>query len=156
MGLKRPRGNNVGSSGTALKSADDRIAPVSRFRQRPAGPCHGGAPRREAIREMRLARIRRYIEKNFADPDLNARDCARAVGMSVRALHLVLRETGESFCETVARLRLEHCRQMLCCGRRVESVADVAFACGSNSLASFYRAFRRQFGTCPMAIAGHA
>ena len=85
----------------------------------------------------------------MADPDLSAHAAARALGLSVRGLHLVLSPTGESFGELVQRRRLTACHAMLSRPENAATIADIAFACGFNSLSSFYRAFRRVYGACP-------
>jgi len=108
--------------------------------------------RRRALQAIRLERISRHVEANLDDPNLTAQSAARALGMSVRSLHMALDGTSHSFGELVLRRRLELCRALLSQWDRVESIADLAFACGFNSLSSFYRAFRRHFGTCPRAL----
>ncbi len=108
--------------------------------------------RREALTAQRLHKITLYVEANLDDPALAAQSAARALGMSVRSLHLALAETSHSFGQLVMRRRLELCRALLSDWDRADSIADLAFACGFNSLSSFYRAFRLHFGTCPRAV----
>ena len=67
----------------------------------------------------------------------------------VRSLHLALADSGESFGQLLQRRRLDMCRSLLSRTNDTASIADIAFACGFNSLSSFYRAFRRTCGTCP-------
>jgi transcriptional regulator GlxA family with amidase domain len=124
------------------------VAPIAPTAQAsPAAPS-----RRMAVQATRLLRIHRYVETNFDNPDLSARSCARALGMSVRSLHQALAYSSTTFGALVMRRRLQLCRRLLQQWDQVESVADLAFACGFNSLSSFYRAFRSQFGTCPGAL----
>jgi AraC-like DNA-binding protein len=106
-------------------------------------------PRAELLRRRRLAQVRVYVDQNLADPDLCARRAARALGMSVRSLHMALEGSGESFGQLLQRRRLEQCCSLLRRPDESQSVADIAFACGFNSLSSFYRAFRRLCGACP-------
>jgi transcriptional regulator GlxA family with amidase domain len=112
--------------------------------------------RRRVLQAHRLERINRYVEANLDDPKMSAQTAARALGMSVRSLHMALDGTSHSFGELVLRRRLELCRALLSQWDRAENVADLAFACGFNSLSSFYRAFRRHFGTCPREVRGVA
>lgn len=103
-----------------------------------------------ALREARLIAVQRHIQGQLANPGLTPASCARAVGMSVRALHLAFEPSGESFSAFVQRLRLEKCRTMLAAPGAVgRPVADIAFACGFGSLPSFYRAFSGAFGAAP-------
>ena len=114
-----------------------------------SGARRAGRPCRAAtVNRLRAAAIERYLAANLADPALCARTAAPALGMSVRSLHLALEHTGENFSQLLQRLRLEACCAQL---RHAadNSVADIAFACGFNSLSSFYRGFRRLWGTCP-------
>ena len=51
------------------------------------------------------------------------------------------------------RRRLLQCRAALASPTAVKrSVADIAFGWGFNSLATFYRAFEREFGMPPTAL----
>jgi len=109
--------------------------------------------RGEAVRITRLHRIRMHVEGHLADPSLSAQAAARALGMSVRSLHLALAPTGETFGELVQRRRLAACHTLLRRPDNAATIADIAFASGFNSLSSFYRAFRRAYGACPRQAA---
>jgi AraC-like DNA-binding protein len=99
--------------------------------------------RAEALRTERLERIRMYVEWHLTDPELSAHGAARALGMSVRSLHLALAPSGVSFGELVQCRRLAACHAQLNRPDNGATIADIAFAGGFNSLSSFYRAFRR-------------
>jgi AraC-like DNA-binding protein len=109
-------------------------------------------PRGEVLRRRRVDMIRAYVDQNLSDPDLAAPGAARALGMSVRSLHLALAGNGESFGQLLQRRRLEMCCTLLRGPDASGSVADIAFGCGFNSLSSFYRAFRRLCGACPRDV----
>jgi AraC-like DNA-binding protein len=109
--------------------------------------------RGEALRGTRVDRIRAHVDTQLADPLLSGQMAARALGMSVRSLHLALAPTGESFGQLVQRRRLAACHALLRRPNDGATIADIAFACGFNSLPSFYRAFRRVYGVCPRAAA---
>ena len=109
--------------------------------------------RSEALRASRLDSIRTYVDAQLADPELSAQATARAVGMSVRSLHLVLARSGETFGQLVQRRRVAACHALLLRPDNSATIGDIAFACGFNSLSSFYRAFRRVFGACPREAA---
>jgi AraC-like DNA-binding protein len=109
--------------------------------------------RGEALRAGRIDRIRAHIDAHVADPELSAQSAARALGMSVRSLHLALAPLGEPFGQLVKRRRLARCHALLHEPESAMTIADIAFACGFSSLSSFYRAFRRVYGICPRQAA---
>jgi AraC-like DNA-binding protein len=106
-----------------------------------------------ALRATRLQRICTYVETNLADPSLSAKAASRALGISVRSLHLALAPTGETFGDLVQRRRLAACHSLLRRPDNPATIAEIAFASGFNSLSSFYRAFRRAYGACPSEAA---
>jgi AraC-like DNA-binding protein len=105
-----------------------------------------------SLRASRLEGAKRYIDQHLAEPGLTQANTAASLGISVRHLHLLFEPTGISFAQYVARRRLLQCRAALTspvgAGR---SVADIAFGWGFN-LATFYRAFEREFGLPPTAL----
>jgi AraC-like DNA-binding protein len=113
-----------------------------------AAPAHGGV-----LRQARLDQAQAYIERHLGNPGLTPAGCARAIGISVRALHMAFEPSGESFSQRLQRRRLERCHALLnsaaAAGR---PVSDIAFSCGFGSLAGFYRAFNRAFGASPTDI----
>jgi AraC-like DNA-binding protein len=127
---------------TSATQVDPSPAPILRL------------PSRAAARNLRrLERIRAYVDENLSDPDLCPRIAARALGLSVRGLHLALTARGETFGQLVQRRRLHACYTLLCRPGASQTIADIAFACGFNSLSSFYRAFRRVYGVNPRNLA---
>ena len=109
----------------------------------------------QALRAARLVAAQRFVDRYFADPRLDATRAAAALRISVRQLSLLFEPTGESFARHVTRRRLEHAKTLLRgpCGRG-RKVADIAFSCGFDSVATFYRAFTRAYGTSPGATRG--
>lgn len=108
---------------------------------------------RLAVRDAARERALRYAESHFADPALSPTVAAKALGMSVRKLHMVFAATGSSFGEWLVRRRLEEARALLSnpatAGR---PIADIALAVGFNELSTFYRAFRATWGTTPGSL----
>lgn len=115
----------------------------------------GRSSGRESLCAARLERAKRYIEQHLAEPGLTPASTAAALGISLRQLHLLFEPTGTSFAQYVRRRRLLQCRSALAspvgAGR---SVADIALGWGFKSLATFYRAFEREFGMPPAAMRG--
>ena len=89
--------------------------------------------RRRALQAIRLERISRHVEANLDDPNLTAQSAARALGMSVRSLHMALEGTGESFCQLLQRRRLEMSCRLLCREDRASLLRSAAIARGPSA-----------------------
>ena len=112
---------------------------------------------RATIRQQhRLERIYAYVDANLSDPDLSPPAAARALGMSVRSLHLTIAPTGQTFGKIVMRRRLQTCYARFVHPDHNASICATIFDCGFNNLSSFYRAFRERFGACPRQLAAAA
>ncbi|VIO74993.1 AraC family transcriptional regulator [Bradyrhizobium ivorense] len=94
----------------------------------------------QALRTGRLSLARRLIARQLAQPTLSPTLVAYTLGISVRHLHVLFEDAEMSFSETLTRLRLDRSRRLLR-ERPDWTIADVAFACGFESLATFYRLF---------------
>ena len=104
----------------------------------------------QATQAALLQRAKRYIAHHLPEPALSPATAAAALGVSERKLYLAFASNDTSFAELVTRLRLAECHAALSsplAARR--SVPDIAFGWGFRSLATFYRAFRRQYGLAP-------
>jgi AraC-like DNA-binding protein len=101
-----------------------------------------------SLGDLRLREIVRYIDKHCADPRLTPRSIAQAQGLSERALQRLFERTGKSCARVLLEARL-NAAQALLRQRPAGTIADVAFACGFDSLSSFYRNFRAHFGHAP-------
>jgi len=101
-----------------------------------------------ALRIGRLSLARRLIARHLANPELSPSMVAGLLGVSVRHMHMLFEMADRSFSQTVTAARLKHSRRLL-----VEAperlIADIAFASGFESLATFYRAFNSAFGMAP-------
>jgi AraC-like DNA-binding protein len=105
---------------------------------------------RHAVKAALAERANAYIARHLADPNLGPASTAAALGVAERTLHHAFAPTGTSFAEEVMRRRLAECRAALASPLASDrSVADIAFAWGFQSLATFYRAFRRAYGVAP-------
>ena len=113
----------------------------------------GQASGQDSLRTARLEAAKRHIDQHLAEPGLTPPTTAAALGISLRQLHLLFEPTGTSFAQYVAQRRLQQCRDALASPTGLRrSVADIAFGWGFNSLATFYRAFEREFGLPPAAL----
>ncbi len=112
-----------------------------------AGPDDNAS--REAVQRAKRQRVVQFIEQNLHDPGLSPSSAARALGVSVRQLHMLFEPTGVSFSQRVRTRRLSRVRSMLSCDRSAK-VTEVALACGFESPTTFYRAFNSEFGISPI------
>jgi AraC family transcriptional regulator len=95
----------------------------------------------------RLLAVLVYIQEHMDEP-LSLEELARVAHFSPYHFHRIFRGMiGESVWEHVRRLRLERAAQQL--RSRRESVTEIAFDAGYETLESFSRAFRAAFGTPP-------
>lgn len=93
------------------------------------------------------------IEEHLADDDLCPAATARRLGISVRGLHGLFAGRERSYTATVRRLRLEQAfRDLRDPARRHLRVIDVAADAGFADVASFHRAFRREYGRTPAQV----
>jgi AraC-like DNA-binding protein len=76
---------------------------------------------------------------------------ALELGISVRQLHLVFEGAGLSFSRTLSALRIEDAKRLLMEFPGLP-VTQVAYACGFESLATFYRAFGNACGQAPQEL----
>ncbi|WP_051444329.1 helix-turn-helix transcriptional regulator [Afipia sp. P52-10] len=103
---------------------------------------------RNVLRASYLHVANRLLASHMHRADLSPLLVARALGISVRKLHLLFEPTGLSFSRTLMSMRLAETRRRLTLEPR-KHVAEIAFACGFDSLATFYRAFRQAYRMTP-------
>ncbi|MBB6438880.1 helix-turn-helix domain-containing protein [Streptomyces candidus] len=101
-----------------------------------------------AVNEM-LSRIHGYIEEHLMDPDLSPESIARAHHISVRYLHKLFQNDGDTVSQWVRRRRLEFCRFELSRSHRRTTMAAVAHRWGFSSPSHFSRTFRGAYGMSP-------
>lgn len=80
--------------------------------------------------------------------DLSPALVARSLGLSVRHLHMLFEDAEHTFSRTLASMRASEAQRLLV-GRPDLTVSQVAYACGFESLATFYRVFRTAYGMAP-------
>lgn len=100
-----------------------------------------------------LARVHAYLRANLRDPDLAPRTAALAIGISLRRLHRLFRDSGTSFGTWVREQRLDRCHADLRDDAQARrSISEIAFAHGFNDATHFSRCFARHFGHPPRAL----
>jgi AraC-like DNA-binding protein len=101
-----------------------------------------------ALRTARLSLARRLIARHLQEPDLAPARVADLLGVSVRHLHMLFEVAERSFSQTVTEERLKQSRRLM---REAPErlIADIAAACGFESLATYYRVFNAAYGMAP-------
>ena len=101
-----------------------------------------------ALRVARLSLARRLITRHLSQVSLSPALISDMLGVSVRHMHMLFEGTGTSFSQTVTAQRIRLSGQLL---RKApgRSIAEVARACGFDSLATFYRVFHAAKGMAP-------
>jgi AraC-like DNA-binding protein len=94
-------------------------------------------------------RVKAYLNENLGDPDLTLDVVARANAISLRYLHLLFQDTGETAREYLRGRRLERAHDVLHGHGAEVSVAEIARRCGFDSPSSFSRAYRSRYGQSP-------
>jgi len=103
---------------------------------------------RAALRAGHLHAARAIMRRDLHRPDLTPATIAAELGISLRQVHVLFEPTGLSFARTLTAMRLAKARAFL---ERSPSrqTADIAYACGFDSIATFYRVFRATYGMTP-------
>ena len=104
-----------------------------------------GTPPRKALWE----RATGFIDRNLENPELKPLYIANALGMSLRNLHLLFAEQGQTVAGWIRVRRLECCRAELAQARGDRTVMEVAFRWGFNDAAHFSRTFKAYYGVSP-------
>ncbi|WP_407183372.1 helix-turn-helix domain-containing protein [Bradyrhizobium centrosematis] len=128
---------------TSLVQALAHLALIERGIVRP-GSRRGQA----ALRTARLSQARRLIARHLQNPDLTPTMVADELAVSVRHLHILFETAAKSFSQTVTDERLKQSRRLM---REAPDrlIADIATACGFESLATYYRVFNAAYGMAP-------
>jgi AraC-like DNA-binding protein len=109
-----------------------------------------GEDTRNAVTSVRLLRLHNAIERRLGDPLLSVARIATDCGISPRTVHYVFGSSGTTFASHVMGRRLETMKATLSNPRNAyTSIAELAFACGFNSLSNFHLRYRERFGEAP-------
>jgi AraC family transcriptional regulator, positive regulator of tynA and feaB len=108
------------------------------------------SPQPNVCRNHLLNRLIDYIDHNLADPELSPHRVADQFGISVRYLHKLFAQFGNTFSAHITAERLKRIKWDLdvSSGRR-PSISTLAYRWGFNDLSTFHRAFKKQFGCTP-------
>ncbi|WP_225122609.1 AraC family transcriptional regulator [Bradyrhizobium sp. BRP22] len=103
---------------------------------------------RAALRSGFYYAARDILARDLHQPALSPAAVAQELGISLRQVHVLFEPTGLSFSRTLSALRARKAGELLAKASS-RPVANVAYACGFDSLATFYRAFRNLYGLTP-------
>lgn len=95
---------------------------------------------RHAAREIMVRRKHQQV--------LSPAIVAHELGVSLRQLHILFEEAEQTFSRTLAAMRLEDARRLLISAPGLP-IIDIAYACGFESLPTFYRQFNAAYGMAP-------
>ncbi|MGY1946721.1 helix-turn-helix domain-containing protein [Nocardia asiatica] len=100
--------------------------------------------------DILLSRIRAYVRRNLADPDLGAEQIAKAHNMSVRQLYKVCANAEYSLEQWIISQRLEQVRGDLAQQKQKHrTIAMIARRWGFRDPSHFARRFRAAYGVSP-------
>ncbi|NTE88363.1 helix-turn-helix domain-containing protein [Agrobacterium rubi] len=103
---------------------------------------------RATLRNQLAFSLINYISSHAADPALTPAKAADHFRISVRYVHRLLEDSGETFSKLLLRQRLQKCADDLR-AKGNTPVGEIAFRWGFNDLSHFSRSFRNQFGVAP-------
>jgi AraC-like DNA-binding protein len=116
---------------------------VRMSRDSAARPLGRGVPQARLNRghEQRIDRVFQHLNQKLTEP-ISQAEVARSVGMSPATFsRLFRRTTGKCFMEVVNEMRIGQVCQRLT--ESSQTVAEIAFGCGYETLSHFNRQFRR-------------
>ena len=101
------------------------------------------------VRSRHLRLIKAHIDRRLKDADLTLETVAKSNGISLRYLHWLFSETGETVSQYVISQRLERCRQDLCHPLMNRSITQLAYSWGFSDAAHFSKRFKMAYGCSP-------
>lgn len=107
------------------------------------------ASQQSAVRHAHLGRIEHYAQQHLCEATLNPEQVAQACGISVRYLHSLYRDQGQTFSEWLREQRLQHAHQALLAVGASHSIARIAQQWGFSDQAHFSRLYKRRYGCTP-------
>lgn len=105
------------------------------------------------IERYHLERAKTFVRARLADPDLDVRRIADAIGLSPSYLHRLFLNEPLRLMQWVVAERLEAChRELSAAINRKRPIFVIAQSCGFVSQAHFSRVFRARFGVSPKEV----
>lgn len=104
------------------------------------------------VRAAHLARIEAYVRRRLADDRLDPETIASENSISLRYLHDLFKDTGQTVAQWVRDLRLQTAYEQLTGASAAHSIAQIAYACGFSDQTQFSHAFKRRYGASPREV----
>ena len=102
------------------------------------------------VKDEYLARIKTYIRNHLSEESLTPAAIAARHDISIRYLHMLFVDRGESVSRYIQRLRLEACESAFREPAFASySVSEIAYRFGFNDASHFSRVFKRHYGETP-------
>lgn len=105
--------------------------------------------RQAPVKQAHLQRIERHLRQNLTSNSLSPQSVAEACGLSVRYLHQLFQEKGQSLGQWVRDQRLLRCDEALHDPRGRRTIAEIAHFWGFGDQAQFSRHYKARFGRSP-------
>ncbi|QEX17944.1 AraC family transcriptional regulator [Hypericibacter terrae] len=105
--------------------------------------------RQAPVKQAHLQRIERHLRQNLTSNSLSPQSVADACGLSVRYLHQLFQEKGQSLGQWVREQRLLRCDEALRDPRGARTIAEIAHFWGFGDQAQFSRHYKARFGRSP-------
>ncbi|MBQ2955947.1 MAG: helix-turn-helix transcriptional regulator [Clostridia bacterium] len=110
--------------------------------------CSSFNSRKRSRNDQLKNRLIAYLQENYADPDIYGRSVAAHFDINEKYLYTFFKEqTGESFASYLETLRLNQAVNLL--KNSKFTVNEISQMVGFNSPNTFYKAFRRVYGSSP-------
>lgn len=104
----------------------------------------------KGLRATRLHAVQDAIARSAADSALDPARVAAQLGLSVRYVHRLLKDSGQTFSQHLLEHRLARAHRMLRDARLTDiRISQIATDAGFSDLSHFNRSFRQRFGATP-------
>ena len=97
-----------------------------------------------------LTRLLIYLEQHYTEK-IALQDVCQYMCMTSRTLNRFLnKETGRSFISLLQQIRVRHAVELL--NTTTDTVTDIGYSVGFDSVKSFCMIFKREMGVTPLAL----
>jgi AraC-like DNA-binding protein len=111
------------------------------------------------VKAAAYARAKRIIRARLDNPGLKIEEVARECGISLRYLHELFSNDGNTVSQYLKQQRLQRARYLLDRAGEFTTVTDISLSCGFSNVSQFSTAFRQAFSVPPRDVmrrtAGH-